>query len=124
MKAHNNFTVKYNGETVELWQLCMDNGFDYVLAVDRRRNGWPDEYLFEPEGFRYKLLHESKYLVEYNGEMRPIVEICKETGFKYEIATSRFNNGWPDEFLFKPKGFSYKKYLKEQQKKQQEANAS
>lgn len=47
--------------------------------------------------------------VIHDGEKYPLTILCEKLGFDYRIALDRHLLGWPDEFLFKPKWYKYKK---------------
>lgn len=116
----NTIYVTYMGERMPLVDACEKSGTDYNLAVQRYFNGWEDDALFKEPGYRYfRIKKDTALIIEYNGENRYLSDVCREIGFDYKIAKRRMRNAWPKDFLFKPKGFSYKKYLN-----QQEANAS
>ena len=117
--------ITINGITRSLYDWCDHYNCPYGRAETRLKHGWPVEDLFGEKDYRWARKNKNVGVkVIYNGKPTNLFELCLEIGFDYSLAQNRRRLDWPDEFLFKPKGFSYKRYLKEQQKKQQEANAS
>lgn len=118
---------KWKNDFKEFYVWALNNGYEDGLTLDRINN----KKGYYPNNCRWVTQQKQNWnkknniIVEYNGKEWALPYLCDEYGFNCDLARSRHKCGWPDEFLFMPKGFSYKKYLKEKERaRQQEAIAS
>lgn len=102
---YNDVNVFYN------W--AVNNGYNDSLEIDRINNNCG----YSPENCRWITHQEQQYnkrsnrLVEYNGELKPLMTWVKELGLDYHKVNLRLLNGWSVEDAFWSNGKEhFKKY--------------